>query len=51
MLNAIGLANPGREAFLAQTAALLHGLGPPIWVSVGGFSAPDYAETCARCSG
>jgi len=48
MLNAIGLANPGREAFLAQTLPLLGELGPPIWVSVGGFSAADYAETCAR---
>jgi dihydroorotate dehydrogenase (NAD+) catalytic subunit len=48
MLNAIGLANPGREAFLAQTLPLLRELGLPIWVSVGGFSAADYVETCAR---
>jgi dihydroorotate dehydrogenase (NAD+) catalytic subunit len=48
MLNAIGLANPGRECFLSRNlpelAALLE---LPIWVSVGGFSAVDYAETCA----
>jgi dihydroorotate dehydrogenase (NAD+) catalytic subunit len=48
MLNAIGLANPGREAFLRQTLPRLAGiLDIPIWVSVGGFSADDYAETCA----
>ena len=48
MLNAIGLANPGRERFLAETLPALRGLGLPIWVSVGGFSARDYGETCAR---
>jgi dihydroorotate dehydrogenase (NAD+) catalytic subunit len=48
MLNSIGLANPGREAFLRQTLPRLAGLGVPLWVSVGGFSAAEYAETCAR---
>jgi dihydroorotate dehydrogenase (NAD+) catalytic subunit len=48
VLNAIGLANPGREAFLARALPQLRGLGVPLWVSVGGFSATDYAETCAR---
>src|SRR5439155_19749948 len=47
MLNSIGLANPGREAFLDQTLPRLLELGTPIWVSVGGFSAAEYAETCA----
>jgi dihydroorotate dehydrogenase (NAD+) catalytic subunit len=47
MLNSIGLANPGRDAFLDQTLARLAGCGVPIWVSVGGFSAVEYAETCA----
>ena len=47
MLNSIGLANPGRERFLAETLPELRQLGVPIWVSVGGFSARDYAETCA----
>ena len=47
MLNAIGLANPGRDRFLAETLPALRGLGVPLWVSVGGFSAADYAETCA----
>jgi dihydroorotate dehydrogenase (NAD+) catalytic subunit len=48
MLNAIGLANPGRERFLADVLPQLAELGRPIWVSVGGFSARDYAETCER---
>src|SRR5207247_6981958 len=47
MLNSIGLANPGRERFLAETLPRLRGLGMPLWVSVGGFSAQEYAETCA----
>jgi dihydroorotate dehydrogenase (NAD+) catalytic subunit len=48
MLNAIGLANPGRERFLTETLPALRGLGRPLWVSVGGFAAREYAETCAR---
>ena len=51
MLNAIGLANPGRERFLAEHLQRLLDLGVPIWVSVGGFSASDYAETCAALAG
>ncbi|HET9675484.1 MAG TPA: dihydroorotate dehydrogenase [Gaiellaceae bacterium] len=47
MLNAIGLANPGRDAFLDRVLPRLRELGVPIWVSVGGFSAAEYAETCA----
>src|SRR5215203_117521 len=47
MLNSIGLANPGRETFLAVTLPRLEGIGVPLWVSVGGFAAHDYAETCA----
>jgi len=46
MLNAIGLANPGRDRFLAEHLPRLSQLGVPIWVSVGGFTAADYAETC-----
>ena len=48
MLNAIGLANPGRELFLAETLPQLRALNIPLWVSVGGFAAHEYAETCAR---
>jgi dihydroorotate dehydrogenase (NAD+) catalytic subunit len=51
MLNSIGLANPGRERFLAQTLPRLRCLEVPIWVSVGGFSAAEYAETCAALDG
>jgi len=51
MLNAIGLANPGRTRFLAETLPRLRELGRPLWVSVGGFSAEDYAQTCAALSG
>jgi dihydroorotate dehydrogenase (NAD+) catalytic subunit len=47
MLNSIGLANPGRAAFIDNVLPRLRELGVPIWVSVGGFSAQDYAETCA----
>src|SRR5206468_9416487 len=48
MLNSIGLANPGRDAFVAETLPQLRELGVPLWVSVGGFSAHEYAETCAQ---
>jgi len=48
MLNAIGLANPGRERFLSDHLPRLRELGVPLWVSVGGFCADDYAETCSR---
>jgi dihydroorotate dehydrogenase (NAD+) catalytic subunit len=52
MLNAIGLANPGRERFLAETLPRLRELlDVPVWVSVGGFCADDYAETCAVIAG
>lgn len=48
MLNAIGLANPGRDRFLADTLPRLRELGRPIWVSVGGFTVRDYVETCEQ---
>jgi len=48
MLNSIGLQNPGITAFLAQTLPRLRYLGIPLWVSVGGFSARDYAHVCER---
>ncbi|HEY7708382.1 MAG TPA: dihydroorotate dehydrogenase [Gaiellaceae bacterium] len=48
MLNSIGLQNPGRERFLADVLPRLRDLGVPLWVSVGGFSAQEYAETCSR---
>ena len=51
MLNSIGLANPGRERFLADHLPRLRELGVPIWVSVGGFATRDYAETCEQLEG
>jgi dihydroorotate dehydrogenase (NAD+) catalytic subunit len=47
MLNSIGLANPGIERFLVEVLPELAGLGMPVWVSAGGFSAQDYALVCA----
>jgi dihydroorotate dehydrogenase (NAD+) catalytic subunit len=51
MLNSIGLANPGIDGFLAETLPRLLGLGLPVWVSVGGFSAAEYADLCRRLDG
>ncbi len=51
MLNSIGLANPGRDAFVRDVLPRLARLEIPIWVSVGGFSAPEYAATCAALDG
>jgi dihydroorotate dehydrogenase (NAD+) catalytic subunit len=51
MLNAIGLANPGRERFLADHLPRLRELDVPLWISVGGFCAQDYADTCAALDG
>jgi dihydroorotate dehydrogenase (NAD+) catalytic subunit len=51
MVNSIGLQNPGIEAFLEDVLPRLGALGVPIWVSVGGFSAADYASTCELLDG
>src|ERR671918_3096106 len=51
MLNAIGLAKPGRDAFIEPVLPRLRELGVPLWVSVGGFAADEYAETCAALEG
>ncbi len=51
MLNSIGLANPGREVFLAETLPRLAEIGVPVWVSVGGFSAAEYAATSSALEG
>jgi dihydroorotate dehydrogenase (NAD+) catalytic subunit len=51
MLNSIGLANPGIDAFLADQLPRLAGLGIPLWVSVGGFAAGEYAELCTLLEG
>ena len=47
LLNSVGLENPGIEALLADKLPQLAQLGVPLWVSVGGFAASDYAELCA----
>jgi dihydroorotate dehydrogenase (NAD+) catalytic subunit len=43
MLNSIGLANPGIDAFLEHHLPRLAELGVSLWVSIGGFAADDYA--------
>jgi dihydroorotate dehydrogenase (NAD+) catalytic subunit len=48
MLNSIGLQNPGITAFVRDQLPRLEALGTPLWVSVGGFSADDYALVCER---
>lgn len=48
MLNSIGLANPGIDRFVTRDLPQLGKLGVPVWVSVGGFDADDYAESCSR---
>ena len=47
MLNSIGLENPGAEGLLTDKLPRLAELDVPLWVSVGGFAAADYAEICA----
>ncbi|MEP6909952.1 MAG: dihydroorotate dehydrogenase [Actinomycetota bacterium] len=51
MLNSIGLENPGIKALLAEKLPRLVELGVPLWVSVGGFAAADYAELCGALDG
>ena len=51
MLNSIGLQNPGIDAFVRDHLQRLEALGVPLWVSVGGFSASDYALACERLDG
>lgn len=48
MLNSIGLQNPGIEHFCSEVLPRLEELGVPLWISVGGAEAAEYAEICAR---
>ena len=48
MLNSIGLQGPGLDGLVAGLLPRLAGLGVPVWVSVGGFCADDYAAACER---
>ena len=47
MLNSIGLQGPGIATFVADHLPRLGALGVELWVSVGGFTAPDFARCCA----
>jgi dihydroorotate dehydrogenase (NAD+) catalytic subunit len=48
MLNAIGLANVGVEAFCSQKLQPLRGLGPKIFVNVAGSSVEEYVAVIER---
>jgi dihydroorotate dehydrogenase (NAD+) catalytic subunit len=48
MLNSIGLQGPGIEAFARDHLPRLSAIARELWVSVGGFSAEDFALCCAR---
>jgi dihydroorotate dehydrogenase (NAD+) catalytic subunit len=48
MLNSIGLANPGIDAFVEEKLPQIADLGVPLWVSVGGFGTSDYVDLCER---
>jgi dihydroorotate dehydrogenase (NAD+) catalytic subunit len=51
MLNSIGLQGPGLDGLVDALLPALATLGTPVWVSVGGFSAADYATCCERLDG
>ena len=51
MLNSIGLQGPGIDAFVEFHLPRLAALGTELWVSVGGFSAADFATICERLDG
>ena len=51
MLNSIGLQNPGVDTFCSEVLPQLQALGLPIWVSIGGFSAAEYAVCAASLNG
>jgi dihydroorotate dehydrogenase (NAD+) catalytic subunit len=51
MLNSIGLQGPGIDVFVTDHLPRLADLGVELWVSVGGFSAADFAGCCARLDG
>jgi dihydroorotate dehydrogenase (NAD+) catalytic subunit len=44
MLNAIGLANVGLEAFIREKVPALEALGVPVFVNVAGTAIEDYVE-------
>jgi dihydroorotate dehydrogenase (NAD+) catalytic subunit len=48
LLNSIGLQNPGLDVFYAEVLPRLEELEMPLWISVGGSNAADYARVCER---
>ena len=50
MLNAIGLANVGLEAFIRDKAPLLERFSVPVFVNVAGKTVDEYVEVAARLS-
>jgi len=48
LLNSIGLANPGLDAFVADKLPWLRGCGCPVFVNVAGRTAEDYERVCRR---
>ena len=51
LLNSIGLANPGIEAFIAQMLPAVRALGRPLVASVGGFAPGDYVDLVRALDG
>jgi dihydroorotate dehydrogenase (NAD+) catalytic subunit len=51
LLNSIGLQGPGIDAFADDVLPQLVDLLGAVWVSVGGFSAPDFVRVCERLDG
>lgn len=51
MLNAIGLANPGLEAFIADELPFLRACGCPVVVNIAGEDEAEFAALAARLDG
>jgi dihydroorotate dehydrogenase (NAD+) catalytic subunit len=51
MLNAIGLANVGLDAFLAEKVPDIEKLGTQVFVNVAGHAIDEYVEVCRRVDG
>ena len=51
ILNAVGLQNPGVEAFIRDGLAFLKGKGVAVIANVAGKTIEDYAAICARLDG
>jgi dihydroorotate dehydrogenase (NAD+) catalytic subunit len=50
MLNAIGLQNPGVEAFVEKDGPFIAGAGVPVLVSIAGKTVQEFAEVAVRVS-